>query len=158
MLPVINVCTYPFSAFLYLFCHPEDTGIYIFCLWCATWQYGDQIWKTLVNLTVWTPLCFRVIPRIEMYLSTYFRCYKFVKLDEFSVKVTKVTFRISVSNTHIVSLLLRFRETHSALQLPVLLFFFIFFSWLCQCYPEFRGIWSKKLFYRPPNSQCNTWF
>ena len=31
--------------------------------------------------------------------------YKIVNVDEFSVKVTKVTFRISVTNTHILSLL-----------------------------------------------------
>ena len=45
------------------------------------------------------------MPRIQMCPSSYFRCYKFVKLDEFSVKITKVTFRTSVSNTHILSVL-----------------------------------------------------
>ena len=40
--------------------------------------------------------------------------------------------------------LLRLRETHNGLQLP--LFFFFFF---CQRYPEYQ---SKKLFYRPSNS------
>ena len=37
--------------------------------------------------------------------SSYIRWYEFAKLDEFFVKVTKVTFRISVLNTHILSLL-----------------------------------------------------
>ena len=46
---------------------------------------------------------------------------------------------------------LRLGETHNALQLPVP-FFFSFFSWLCQRYPEYQEIWSKKLFYSPPNS------
>ena len=40
--------------------------------------------------------------------------------------------------------LLRLRETHNGLQLPV--FFFFFF---CQRYPEYQ---SKELFYRPSNS------
>ena len=44
--------------------------------------------------------------------------------------------------------LLRLCETHNALQLPVF-FFFLFF---CQRYPEYRGIRSKKIFYRPPKS------
>ena len=44
------------------------------------------------------------------------------------------------------NILLRLRETHNALQLPVFFFFFLFF---CQRYPEYRGIRSKKLFYRP---------
>ena len=43
---------------------------------------------------------------------------------------------------------LRLRETHNALQLPVFLLFLFF----CQRYPEYWGIRSKKLFYRPPNS------
>ena len=34
-------------------------------------------------------------------------------------------------------------ETHNALQLPV---FFFFFSFFCQLYPEYRGIWSKNYF------------
>ena len=42
---------------------------------------------------------------MEMRPSSYFRWYEFVKVDEFSLKVTKVTFRVSVSNSHIVSLL-----------------------------------------------------
>ena len=42
---------------------------------------------------------------MEMRPSSYFRWYEFVKGDEFSLKVTKVTFRVSVSNSHIVSLL-----------------------------------------------------
>ena len=45
---------------------------------------------------------------------------------------------------------LRLRETHNALQLPV--FFFSFFLFFCQPYPEYQGIRSKKLFYRPSNS------
>ena len=35
-------------------------------------------------------------------------------------------------------------ETHNALQLPMF-FFFPFFSFFCQPYPEYRGIRSKKL-------------
>ena len=42
--------------------------------------------------------------------------------------------------------LLHLRETHNALQLPV--FFFSFFSFFCQPYPEYRGIRSNKLLYR----------
>ena len=38
--------------------------------------------------------------------------------------------------------LLRERETRDALQL--LVFFFSFFSFFCQPYPEYREIWSKK--------------
>ena len=48
---------------------------------------------------------FSVQSRIKMCPSSYFRWYKFVKLVEFSVKVTKVTFTVSVLNTHILSLL-----------------------------------------------------
>ena len=44
-----------------------------------------------------------------------------------------------------VLLLLRLRETHNALQLPVF-FFFSFFSFFSQPYPEYRGIRSNKLF------------
>ena len=44
--------------------------------------------------------------------------------------------------------LLRLRETHNALQLPV----FFFFSFFCWPYPEYRGIRRKKLFYKPLNS------
>ena len=32
MLSVINVDTYPFLAFSYLFCHPEDTGICVYAV------------------------------------------------------------------------------------------------------------------------------
>ena len=49
---------------------------------------------------------FSVLSRIKMCPSSYFRWYEFVKLVEFSVKVTKVTFRVSVLKTHILSLLL----------------------------------------------------
>ena len=39
-----------------------------------------------------------------------------------------------------MSLFLRFRETHNALQLPVFFFsFFFFFSWLCHRYPGISG-------------------
>ena len=38
--------------------------------------------------------------------------------------------------------LLRLRETHNALKLPVFFFFLLFF---CQRYPEYRGIRSKQL-------------
>ena len=34
---VISVDAYPFLAFSELTCHPEDTGIDVFCLHCATW-------------------------------------------------------------------------------------------------------------------------
>ena len=47
---------------------------------------------------------------------------------------------------------LRLRETHNALQLSV--FFFFLFSF--QPYPKYREIRSKKLFYRPLNSQYNS--
>ena len=49
-------------------------------------------------------------------------------------------------------ILLRLRETHNALQLPVFFFSFFSFSFFCQRYPEYRGIRSKRLFYRPPKS------
>ena len=52
-------------------------------------------------------------------------------------------------------LLLLLRETHNTLQLPVF-FFFSFFSFFCQPYSEYRGIRSKKLFYRPLNSLYNS--
>ena len=55
----------------------------------------------------------------------------------------------------ITLMLLRLRETHNALQLPVF-FFFSFFSFFCQPYPEYRGIRSNKLFYRPLNSWYNS--
>ena len=42
---------------------------------------------------------------MKMRPSSCFRWYEFVEVDEFSLKVTKVTFRVSVSNSHIVSLL-----------------------------------------------------
>ena len=42
-------------------------------------------------------------------------------------------------------------EMHNALQL--LVFFFLFFF---QSYLEYWGVWSKKILYRPPNSQYNS--
>ena len=58
---------------------------------------------------------------MEMRPSSYFRWYEFVKVDEFSLKVTKVTFRVSVSNSHIVSLLfyLDFQLSEKAILLKV---------------------------------------
>ena len=58
---------------------------------------------------------------MEMRPSSYFRWYEFVKVDEFSLKVTKVTFRVSVSNSHIVSLLfyLHFQLNEKAILLKV---------------------------------------
>ena len=58
---------------------------------------------------------------MEMRPSSYFRWYEFVKVDEFSLKVTKVTFRVSVSNSHIVSLLfyLDFQLNEKAILLKV---------------------------------------
>ena len=47
--------------------------------------------------------------------------------------------------------LLRLRETQNALQLPV-----FFFLSLCQSFREYRGIGTKKLFYRPWNIQPNS--
>ena len=38
------------------------------------------------------------------------------------------------------------RETHNALKFPVFFFSFFSFSWLCQRFPEYREIPSKKLF------------
>ena len=52
----------------------------------------------------------------------------------------------------IVAMFLRLRETHNALQLRGFFFFFLFLLFFCQRYQEYRGIRSKKLFYRPPNS------
>ena len=49
----------------------------------------------------------------------------------------------------IMKYLLRLRENTKPLQLPV---FFFFFSFFCQRHPKYRGIWNKKLFYRPLNS------
>ena len=53
---------------------------------------------------------------------------------------------------------LRLRVTQNALQLPVFLFFLLL--WLCQPYPEYRWIQSKKLFHRLSNSWYNSviWF
>ena len=48
--------------------------------------------------------------------------------------------------------ILHLRGTHNAFQLPVL----FFFSFFCQHYLECRVILSKKLFYRPLNSQYNS--
>ena len=48
--------------------------------------------------------------------------------------------------------LLHLREAHNALQCPVFFLFFFFFLIFCQPYPEYLGIRSKKLFYRPSNS------
>ena len=58
---------------------------------------------------------------MEMRPSSYFRWYEFVKVDEFALKVTKVTFRVSVSNSHIVSLLfyLDFQLNEKAILLKV---------------------------------------
>ena len=53
--------------------------------------------------------------------------------------VVEVTGRHSADNTLAGNTLLRLREMHNALQLPV---FFLFF---CQPYPEYRGIRSEKL-------------
>ena len=55
------------------------------------------------------------------------------------------TLNVPILNLFLVSHnLLRLRETHNALQLPVF-FFFLFF---CQLYPEYRGIRSKKTILR----------
>ena len=48
---------------------------------------------------------FSVMSGMEMCLLSYFWRYEFVKVQDFSAKVIKVTFRISVSNTHILCLL-----------------------------------------------------
>ena len=48
---------------------------------------------------------FSVMSGMEMCLLSYFWRYEFVKVHDFSAKVIKVTFRISVSNTHILCLL-----------------------------------------------------
>ena len=58
---------------------------------------------------------------MKMRPSSCFRWYEFVEVDEFSLKVTKVTFRVSVSNSHIVSLLfyLDFQLNEKAILLKV---------------------------------------
>ena len=61
--------------------------------------------------------------------------------------VVEVTGRHSADNTLADNTLLHLREMQNALQLPV--FFLLFF---CQPYPEYRGIRSENLFYRPSNS------
>ena len=48
--------------------------------------------------------------------------------------------------------ILHLRGTHNAFQLPVL----FFFSFFCQHYLECRVILSKKIFYRPLNSQYDS--
>ena len=47
----------------------------------------------------------------------------------------------------ISNLLLRLRETRNALELPVFFFFSFLFLWLCQRYPEYQEIRSKKYCY-----------
>ena len=77
---------------------------------------------------------------LEIWTATYFD--------------TKVSFYLEITkilNTIAVKSLLRLRETHNALQLPVFFFFFLFF---CQRYPEYRRIRNKKLFYR--HQRANT--
>ena len=69
----------------------------------------------------------------------YFSCY-ILLTDQFSLPDCLYFSR------HLAICLLRLRGTHNALQLPVFCFFFIFFSFFCQPYPEYRGIRSKKLF------------
>ena len=44
---------------------------------------------------------FSVMLHIEVCPSSYFRCYEFLKVDEFSVNVTKITSNVIVSNTQI---------------------------------------------------------
>ena len=56
--------------------------------------------------------------------------------------MNNINYIIFISSTFCVC------ETHNALQFPVL----FFFSLLYQCYPEYQGIRSKKLFYRPSKS------
>ena len=48
--------------------------------------------------------------------------------------------------SNLVNAFLRLLENQNALHLPV---FSVFFS---TAFPEYRGIWSKKIFYRPSNS------
>ena len=46
---------------------------------------------------------------------------------------------------------MRLCEMHNALQLPVFFFSFFSFTCLCHCCQEYREIWSKTLFDKPPN-------
>ena len=59
---------------------------------------------------------------------------------------------LSSQITHSNILLLLY-ETHNALHLHV---FFSFFSFFFLFYPKHRQIQSKKIFYRPSNSECNS--
>ena len=74
------------------------------CLRCATRQQRDRTWETLVVLSIsrykYGDAC-SVMSRIEVCPSSYFRCYEFLKVDEFSVNVTKITSNVIVSNTQI---------------------------------------------------------
>ena len=64
-----------------------------------------------------------------------------------SFHLFNLNYCICILSIHDVFLLL-LRETHSTFQLPA----FSFLSFFCQPYPEYWGIRSKKLFYRPSNT------
>ena len=107
----ISVDAYPFLAFSDLTCHLEDTGIGVFWLHCAARQLEDRTWSDQEaspsagkNTGVLLVPCLRKEVRPYSYFRWcgYFSgpCVSFVTVDEFSVRVTKITSRVGVSWTH----------------------------------------------------------
>ena len=97
MLPVINADTFPFFDFLVSFVNLRIQE-YVFTLCNLTAK------KTLAHFSISGYKygdTFSARSRIEVFPSSYFRCCQFLKLDEFSVNVTKITFNDIVSNTQI---------------------------------------------------------
>ena len=114
VIAVISVDAYPFLAFSNLTCHLEDTEIGVFWLHYATWQEiklgsSNQEASSSAGRNTTVLLlpcsCMEVDPCSYFQWSGYFWSpwVSFVMTDEFSVRVTKITLRIGVSWTHILT-------------------------------------------------------
>ena len=105
VLPVINV-----DAYLFWLSHTFSVTLriqeYVFSVYDVLHNSKEtEFWRHLSVSQYKYRGIFSVMSRMEICPSSYLQWYGFVKLGEFSVKVTTLTFTVSVSNTHILSLL-----------------------------------------------------
>ena len=134
-----------FFGFLVSFLSPW--GYKNMCLRCATWQQRDRTWKTLVGFSISRYKysdAFSVMSRIGVCPSSYFRCYEFLKVDEFSVNVTKITSNVIVSNTQITlnySVKVSFIDIRNNRSL-FLLYMLRIFPWIKFCWQSCL-MWNK---------------
>lgn len=103
VLPVINIDTFGFLIpFQSLWGHKNMCFLFMMCYMTVR---RPNLEKRFSISRYEYRVSFSVMSDMEMCLLSYFWRYEFVKVHDFSAKVIKVTFRISVSNTHILCLL-----------------------------------------------------